>query len=330
MFKRIATAALLSCLSLPAAALCTGGSYLDQLTAAQNAQLIEAVATIPFAEGVIWDARKGNDTIKVVGTMHIYDPRLESVFAAVADAVHNADLVLVEATPEDEAALQRLVTSDPSQIFLTSGPTLPELLDEETWQLLSEAASARQIPSFMAAKMQPWYLSIVLAVPPCAMTDMLAGNQGLDHMITGAAAETGVPMQALEDFRLLFSIFQDEPLEQQLEVLRMNLLMPDMQEAMFVAMLDAYFSQDIATLLELSRIALSDLPNMDVTAAMALFDETQTELLDNRNRNWIPVITEALATHDDIVVAVGAAHLVGENGILNLLQDDGWAISRAD
>lgn len=330
MFKRIATAALFSCLSLPAAALCAGGSYLDQLTPAQNAELIEAVATIPFAEGVIWDARKGNDTIKVIGTMHIYDPRLETVFAAVADAVQNADLVLVEATPEGEAALQRLVTSDPSQLFLTSGPTLPELLDEETWQLLSEAASARQIPSFMAAKMQPWYLSIVLAVPPCAMTDMLAGNQGLDHMITGAATETGVPMQALEDFRLLFSIFQDEPLEQQLEVLRMNLLMPEMQEAMFVAMLDAYFSQDIATLLELSRIALSDLPNMDVTAAMALFDETQTELLDNRNRNWIPVITDALATHDDIVVAVGAAHLVGENGILNLLQHDGWAISRAD
>jgi len=328
MLLRIATTALFSFTALPAAAACVGQSYLDVITDAQRAALDANVEAVPYAEGLTWEATRGNDTLTIVGTMHIYDPRLENIRVKVGDAVADADLVMLEATPAEEAALQDLIVTDPGRLFIVDGPTLPELLDEDTWDMLADAASERSIPPFMAAKMQPWYLSLMLAVPPCAMTDMIDGVRGLDHMIMQDAQAAGVPMQAIEPFTTLFDLFRDEPMEDQIDMLRVNMLVPELQQQLFVAMLDQYFAEDVGRLWEMSRIAMLDMPDVDPTEATEMFDEMEEALLNTRNRNWIPEITQATESHDDIVIAVGAAHLIGDEGVLQLLKNEGWDITR--
>jgi uncharacterized protein YbaP (TraB family) len=330
MFFRSAATLLLSCIAFPAAAVCVGDSYLDQLTPQQEAQLSAAVADMPYSEGLIWTATKDTTQITIVGTMHIYDPRLEELRAQVAEKVTTADLVLLEATPQEEAQLQEMITREPDRLFLVDGPTLPELVDEETWQLILAAASERGIPSFMAAKMQPWYLSMTLAVPSCAMTDMMAGVRGLDQMIIEDAQAAGVPLQAVEPYTTLFDLFGDDSIDEQVNMLRISMLVPELQQQMFVSMLDSYFAQNIGQLWEMSRIALSDVPGIDPAEGNAMFDDMEESMLNTRNRNWIPVITEAAEGRDDIVVAVGAGHLIGEQGVLQLLENEGWAITRLD
>lgn len=330
MFFRSAAILFLSCIAVPASAACVGDSYLDRLTAQQEEQLSAAVADMPYSEGLIWEATKDAATITVVGTMHIYDPRLEDLRDRLADTIASADLVLLEATPEDEVKLQELLVAEPERLFLVDGPTLPELVDEDTWQLIVNAASERGIPSFMAAKMQPWYLSMTLAVPSCAMSDMMAGVRGLDHMIMADAQAAGVPLQAVEPYTTLFDLFGDDSFDEQLDLLRISMLVPELQEQMFVAMLDRYFAEDVGRLWEMSRIALSDVPGMDPVAGNAMFDEMEEAMLNTRNRNWIPVITEAAEGREDIVLAVGAGHLIGEIGVLQLLENEGWAITRVE
>ena len=51
-------------------------------------------------------------------------------------------------------------------------------------------------------------------------------------------------------------------------------------------------------------------------------------LLIQRNRNWMPVIADAIAETDTIVAAFGAAHLIGDFGVLQLLENDGWDLVR--
>lgn len=330
MFFRSAATLLLSCIAFPAAAACVGDSYLDQLTPQQEAQLSAAVADMSYSEGLIWTAAKDTTEITVVGTMHIYDPRLEELRTQLAETVATADLVLLEATPKEEAQLQEMITREPDRLFIVDGPTLPELVDEDTWQLILAAASERGIPSFLAAKMQPWYLSMTLAVPSCAMADMMAGVRGLDHMIIEDAQAAGVPMQAVEPYTTLFDLFGDDNMDDQISMLRVSMLVPDLQQQMFVAMLDSYFAEEIGQLWELSRLAMSDVPGMDPVAGNAMFDEMEESLLNMRNRNWIPVITAAAEGHNNIVVAVGAGHLIGEQGVLQLLENEGWTITRVD
>lgn len=328
MFLRSAATMIFASLALPGAAACVGDSYLDQMSDTQRADLSTAVAGMPYAEGLVWTATKEADTITVVGTMHIYDPRLDALRTQLTPTISNADLVLLEATPEEEAQLQAMLTSDPSRIFIMDGPTLPELLDEATWQLVIEAATERGIPSFMAAKMQPWYLSLSLAIPSCAMADMMAGVRGLDQMIIEDAESAGIPMQAIESFMTVFEIFQNDTVAEQLDMLQVNMLVPELQQQMFVAMLDRYFAEDVGRLWEMSRIAITDVPGLDLAEGRAMFDEMEESLLIARNLDWMPVITQATKTNDDIVVAVGAAHLIGQQGILQLLEDDGWSLTR--
>ena len=328
MFLRATTFALLSCLGLPAAAQCVGTSYADQLTPAQQAELSAATQTLPFSQGTLWTATRDDHTITVVGTMHIYDPRLEPIYAQIQDEVAAADLILLEATPAEEAELQELIVTDPDLLFITQGPTLPELLEADTWDLIADAARDRGIPGFMAAKMQPWYLSLILSIPPCATQDMLSGNLGLDHMISAGAQEAGVPMQALESVTTLFELFTGNPMDEQIDMLMVNLSSPEIQQQLFVSMLDSYFAQDVGALWEMTRIAMTEVPGIDAGTAQEVFAEIEQSLLIARNHNWMPVIAEATAAHDDLVVAVGAAHLIGEDGILRLLEQDGWTLTR--
>ncbi|MEM8538474.1 MAG: TraB/GumN family protein, partial [Pseudomonadota bacterium] len=311
-----------------ASAQCVGDSYLDGLTDAQQTALATTIADMPFSEGLIWSATKGEDTLTIVGTMHIYDPRLDAIAARVADQVANADLLLVEATDADEAALQTLITQEPDRLFITDGPTLPDLLDEDMWAMLSEAATDRGIPGFMAAQMQPWYLSLLLAIPTCAMADLTAGQPGLDKMIMEQADAAGVPIASVEPFTTLFEIFGDQPVDEQLDTLRVSLMEPDLQQEMFVAMLDRYFAEDIGQLWEMSRLAVGDIADLDPDEGAAMFAEMEDGLLVQRNRNWIPVILDATESHDDVVIAVGAAHLIDDDGILQLLQNEGWTLTR--
>ena len=327
MLGRTAAISFFTLASLPAFAACTGDSFLDVMTPAQAAQLSANVADMPYAKGLTWTATRGGDTLSIVGTMHIYDPRLEVIRADVADIIQNADLVMLEATPKEEAQLQELIVTDPSKLFIVEGPTLPERLNEDTWQQLAAAATERGIPGFMAAKMQPWYLSLMLAIPSCAMGDMAAGARGLDHMIIQDATAAGIPLQAVEPYTTLFELFDGATFEEQIDMLQASMLAPELQQQMFVAMLDKYFEGDIGRLWEMSRVAMSEMPDFSAEEANAMFEEMQAAMLDTRNRNWIPVITQATEANDDIVVAVGAAHLIGDQGILQLLENEGWTIS---
>jgi uncharacterized protein YbaP (TraB family) len=59
--------------------------------------------------------------------------------------------------------------------------------------------------------------------------------------------------------------------------------------------------------------------------AGALFDEMNAALLVGRNQDWEPKIA-ALVENKDVVLAVGAAHLSGEDGVLRSLERAGYSV----
>ncbi len=319
--------ALLACLSLPAQALCNGPDIRDRLSTADKAAIAEAVAQTPFSAGLIHVAQKDDNQITLIGTMHLHDPRLTPLAASVAHMVAASDLLMVEAGPDEEADVIKAMTSDPTLMFMPSGPTLPERLDESTWQALSRAVSDRGIPAMLAARMQPWYLSLVLAIPPCATTDLGAGLKGLDGMIIAQAQTAAVPIVALEPWDTLFNLMRADPIDVQVDQLRLSIAPPALQQEMFASMLDSYFAGNIAELWEVSRVASHLIPGIDIVAADSLFDLSEQELLVDRNQAWLPRILSAAEMHNNITVAVGAAHLQGHEGVLNLLTQDGWTVS---
>ena len=226
-----------------AAAQCFGTDLRPDLTDAERAELTDRVAAMPFNEGNYWTASRGAQLLHVVGTVHLDEPRLDPVMERLAPVVRRATQLYVEATAEEEAKLQSAIATRPELLFLTSGPTLPDMMEEADWQALADAARIRGIPPFMAAKMQPWYLTIMLSMPSCAVEQMAQGIRGLDHRIMEVAAESDVPQQALEPYDTLFQLMGGEPMDRQIEYLNLGTIPNALSEDLLATLMASYFEE---------------------------------------------------------------------------------------
>ena len=201
--------ALAAATTLPSLAACEGRNQIDALPPETRAVLRAAADAAPFPQGNLWRATRGDKVLHVIGTYHLNDPRHSAIMDRLAPLIDSATTVLVEAGPTEEAALQTALATDPSLMFVTDGPTLPDILPAVTWERLKDALRARSIPPFLGAKMQPAYLSLLLGIPPCAVDSLTAAQGGLDGRIIARTEDRGVPLLALEPYTVVFDIFAE-------------------------------------------------------------------------------------------------------------------------
>ncbi|MDO8884504.1 MAG: TraB/GumN family protein [Pseudotabrizicola sp.] len=307
-------------------ATCTGTNLLSQMAPEDRSRLEQAAARHPFHQGNLWRATKGDQHVTLVGTYHLSDPRHDQVVAAITPYLDTATTLLVEAGPDEETALLAEVARDPT-LFIMPDTTLPTLMDPEEWQTLSDAMSRRGIPGFMAAKFQPWYITVLLAVPPCMMADMQAqAKTGLDHLIMQEAKARGMPVQGLEAFDTVFTLFDGFSREDQISMLRASLAIEDQAEDYITTLADSYFAGESRLIWELMRDLSLRMPGYTPEQVDADLAKMEQALLVTRNMGWIPIIEQA-AADGPVVAAFGALHLPGEYGIPYLLQQNGWALT---
>ncbi len=317
---------MLGLLVLPvtAGADCTGSDLIAALPAGTQAELQARAESVPFARGNFWMARRGDETVTVAGTFHLDDPRHADTMSWLDPAIADSGTVLVEAGAREEAALKSRLAKEPD-LLLSYGPTLPERLPPADWAALSRALTDRGVPAFMGARMKPWYLSAILAVPPCMMP-VDKGMNGLDARVIAAAEEHGVPVKALEPYDTILGLFDGFTPEQEAALLHAAIAAESESGNEAVTTAEAYFRGDSQLLWEFSRHKALTTPGIDPATAAAMLDETQKTLIDARNRAWIPVI-ESAAAEGPVVAAFGALHLPGPSGVLALLQANGWTIT---
>lgn len=326
MIRILATLAVLFCLVVPLQAQCVGQNLIDALPPAARATLDATTQKVPYPVGNFWRATKKDQTITLVGTYHFDDPRHDATMIALTPLIKAATTILVEAGPDEEAALQARLARDPGAMMIMTGPTLPEQLPEADWQALAAAMRARGIPPFMAAKFQPWYVAAVLGIPPCAMATA-ASSKGLDGLVIDAATDAAVPIMALEPYDTIFGIFGSMSNEDQLSMIKSTLIMEDFSTDFSVTLADTYFSQDTRLIWEFMRQQALDVPAYTPAQIDGEFARMEEALMSNRNRAWIPVI-KAAAEQGPTFAAFGALHLSGQDGVLALLERDGYKLER--
>ena len=312
-------------LASPAAAFCAGVNLVDQMLPGDLEQIRARTDAEPYARGNFWTAEKDGHRMTIVGTYHLDDARHNPVVEALSAELGLAHALLVEAGPKEEDALMKALGKDPSLMFITEGPSLLERLPRDTWRRLSEALEARGIPGFFAAKFQPWYATMVLAIPPCMLAQPEMKN-GLDGRLIAAAEEAGVPLRALEPYDTLFAIFGALSEDQSVAMIESSLALEGQSEDMAVTMADLYFEGDSRMIWELTRFYAWDQPGYtreQVDAEMAVMEDV---MMVRRNQAWIPVI-ESAAAEGPVLVAFGALHLSGKDGVLNLLAGRGWNLT---
>ncbi len=328
--RRLALALTLFAAS-PASALpeaCGGTDLIAALPEADRAALTAATEAAPFPRGNLWRATRDGAGVTLVGTYHLDDPRHDATLAALAPALGAAVVLLVEAGPEEERQMMARLARDPS-IMLTPAdqPTLREVLAPAEWDSFAAALSARGIPAFMAARFRPWYVSMLLSIPPCAMPTRATADRGLDKRLMQAALAQGLPLRALEPYDTAFRIFEAMSADTQVDMIRTALALEPQAEDQMVTLANAYFAEDSRLIWEYLRHVSLRLPGAAPAAVEAEFAQMEEALMSARNRAWVPVI-EAAAAEGPVVAAFGSLHLSGRDGVLALMQRAGWTLER--
>lgn len=321
-------AALLALLFLPltvfAAPACDGADLAADLSDRERQEIRALSEATPFARGNHWTARRGDQTLHLIGTMHVNDPRMEATAGRLAPLLGEAELLLMEVTPEDMSAFRSF--ENMSSFLLTDGPTLIDLMGEESWTAFSTVLKQHRVAPWMAAKMRPWLLNQVLSLPTCIRKDKQA-RSGLDLRLAAEAEARGVPVASLETVGEVIGIMNAKPLDQQVKELQIVLPLYANSNGYFVTMREGYFAQDVPFQMEVLRRRAKADSRMPEAQWDAMREDFQTSLVKNRNALWLPRL---LAREErSIVVAVGAAHLSGEHGLLNLLDRAGYSLTRA-
>lgn len=330
-----AAASLFFALAASASAECAGNNLFDTMPPGQRAEIDAAVAGVPYHQGLLWQASKGGQVMTLVGTYHFGDPRHDAMLARLEPLVADAAAVLVEAGPREERKLTEALAKDPTLMVDPDGPTLPERLDDRDWALLSGAMAERGTPAVVTSKLRPWYVAMMLGVSPCMMRQAAQGGvHGLDRRLVARAEDLEIPVRALEPWDTVFTLFNHLTPQQEIEMIRAALPAAAHADDYAVTLTDAYFAGDVWAIWEFGRFDAyrnSGLSRGQVDAQMRLAKE---QLMDGRNRAWIGPLTQAAqdaaAQGKGIVAGFGALHLPGEEGVLRLLEQDGWVIERLD
>ncbi len=309
-----------------AQAACTGAGLRETLTPEDQSWITTRIADAPFVEGNHWIAQRGDRKIHVIGTMHLNDPRMEEVAARLAPVIATADHLLLEVSPADEKALKPRLASLPELMFITKGPTLIDRLPPADWSVLAGLAQKHGIPSWMAAKMRPWFLAASVSLPLC-LKGTNAKELGLDKRLQKQAQAADIAMKSLEDPIDVFQSMNSDPLDEQVRQIQLTLSLMGQGTDEYVTLAHSYFEETAWHYLAMTERRFYQSAVFDEAEAKLLWDKAMDDLLVRRNKAWIPVI-EASAGNN-LVVAVGTLHLPGETGVLNLLKDQGYSLTRA-
>lgn len=317
-------------------AICEGRNLLEELPSAEIDKLRKAADSVPYARGNYWRATRDGQQILMVGTYHFPDARHDPLILDLASAMAEADRLLVEAGPEEQQRLADHLARNPEATVLMEGPTLRERMDDAEWAELTDAMSDRGIPGFAVAKMQPWFVAMMLGVSPCLLGQLQdAGiENGLDQRIVALADGAAVPVEALEPWDTVFTLFGGMTPEEEIDMIRASIPAAKLADDYAVTMTDAYFAGEPRLIWEFTRQQMTEGSGLDPDAVDRQLAEAEEELMFRRNETWVPVLVRAAGTaaaeRKPVIAAFGALHLSGKRGVLKLLEDRGYTIERWD
>lgn len=306
-------------------ATCNGQDLRPDMSAEMRSELTQALADIPFPEGNHWVAKKDTTVLHLIGTLHANDPRMDAVVDRLAPTLSQADAFYFEVTQAEMAQFEQNLAKDLSPVVITSGPTLIDLMPEESWGALTAMLSERGIPGWMAAKLRPWFLSVLLAVPPC-MAQNPDADRGMDARLTELAELHGIPQHSLERIEDVIALFDSHPIEEQVQSLVRLADALNAGEDQLATVANAYLEEKHAEIIQLARLQGLDASGLTREEFDAEWQGFEQQLLIQRNTDWMRHI---LALKDQtVVIAVGAGHLSDTHGLLSQLQKAGFSLTR--
>ncbi|MBO4576487.1 MAG: TraB/GumN family protein, partial [Neisseriaceae bacterium] len=153
----------------------------------------------------------------------------------------------------------------------------------------------------------------------------LSEKNGIDYLLVNAAAAKGIRRTGLESAMVGAKIFQEMPQDKHIQSLQIAVNHWQEMEKMNVRLIELYNKGELVPFFAYAfndDEQLKFIPQQD----RAFWKKwIYTTLLDERTASWLPKI-QAELPRQSTVIAVGAMHTIGKNGLVELLKKQGYSV----
>lgn len=281
--------------------------------------LVAAVASGRAAaedRGVLWTVQVRQNTVYLLGSVHVLRPGDAALPRAALDAYADAEQLVMEIDLDDAAVGDPLAIAQQMQASaaLPAGQSLQSVLGSDYAEVARRASEAG-LDLAMFDRFQPWFVATLLLQLELAKRGFDPAL-GIEQQLAGRAAADRKPIVGLETPAQQFAVLSGLSLADQKRFLLMTLDESAQADAELEQLLAAWRKGDITALAAL----LSD--------EFERFPQLYRPLTEDRNRTWVGQLDDLLDDRDDYLVVVGALHLVGRNSVVDLLRQRGHAVTQ--
>jgi len=263
----------------------------------------------------MWKATSpSKGVVYLIGSVHLLtadyyplDPVFDDTFKSVDLLVEELDMHEMLAPSSQMEMLTRGM--------LPAGQTLDKVVSADTLNAVVKKFAELGMPVEPMKQFKPWLLSLTLQGLEWQKAGFDA-DLGLDKHFYDLAVAQGKNVQGLETLSFQLSRFDEMSMDLQDHLLSETLKELETTKTSFTRMADAWKSGDAP---EIERLVLKDLKTEP-----QMYDR----LLVQRNRTWLPKIEALFSRPKATFVVVGAAHLVGTEGLLQMLRAKGYSIEQ--
>ena len=187
---------------------------------------------------------------------------------------------------------------------------LEDLYTAEEYQRLQDYFSdTLKTPIMLLQRAKPYFL-VALLYPKMMNCPT---PSGVEEELMKIIREDKKEIKGLETIQFQASVFDSIPYEWQAKELLKNIDSFPARKEEFDTMLELYKAQQLDAMQKM------------LSKSEAGADQYEDILLTGRNRNWVAQLKEIMK-NESVFVAVGAGHLVGSSGLINLLREAGYKV----
>jgi uncharacterized protein YbaP (TraB family) len=274
--------------------------------------LVAGVAHGDDEPAMIWIITGDTNNIYLLGSIHVLresDHPLPEILEMIYD---DAEQLVMEIDMDDvdPVSTMRFLTSHG---VLKGDRTLQDVMGPEMYAAAEASAAAVDIPLEMLAKTEPWLAAITVEEMVMNRAGFNAAH-GIEMYLTNKAVADGKIITGLETIEEQLGFLDGLSIDTQNRWLLQSISEAERTEKIIIELVAAWRRGDAAFLEEILLSEFDEYP------------ELHDLILINRNKKWVGPIMALLNQDDDYLIVVGAAHLVGEESVPDLLSKQGVRI----
>ena len=273
-----------------------------------------AAAARGEAKGLLWKISNDKSTVYLLGSIHYLKKENFPLNENILTALDNSQRLVLEIDVNSVRpdAAQKITIS---KAVYQDGTTLEQNVSQETFELTRQRAAQLGIDVKIVAPMKPWFVSLTLV----SMRLQQLGfdpNFGVDRYLAAQAASKGKPVGGLETLEFQLGVMDQLSKSEQEMLLRQSVSELDQLDRGIQSIVQAWLQGDSGALEPL------------LLESMKKYPDLYQKMIVGRNRRWIAQIEKMLEQGGTTMVVVGAAHLVGQEGVVEILKERGYKVER--